>query len=673
MKKSLTKPVPPGDAHSLPVELTDACQCVVTARLTQPTYAQLVEIVADVRRWSPGSSSFRNWRSLVRTWCRYFDETLESLASPTLGRDDFEGLLTQVTDEIAKARGRSNAANNIRSAVRELKRTFDKVKRNGDLPLDFKEAFCVALKRISHTPHSLAIKLEANFGYSKFVRSTLMRYAAGSIHPQKKKAFPLISHIEQALDLEIGTLTSRAFKQAQPIMLGSGLPIPYRENLAVQTARPYKLKQFPPSLLSVWLQIVAWRTQATVRIGDLIFTKKPGEYWAKSATVLKVEGVLLYFFGFLCLPQTNATTPSSLLTRDERATRGKGMTVDEIEIANLFDTNLLLDYFDFLRARNAENKYSVHAINMLSVLSSWVNSPSSFFNAHPQYSELFVSLNPEGKSWGDLLNDIHQKLLRLKRQLARAIDGTSRDPGEPLRQVFEDKDPYGLFLELAKRMRVDLPPRVQKMSHATAFRNLVIVSTQMEVPLRARNVIELEVGKTIFRDEKSGLWTVEISKSALKNHHSRHAKNIHRPYSRETSRLLDEYWTVERQNLRDPLLSKVLFIPSAKGKARRRKELDRHGLSHADLYMLIYSITARYFGVGIGSNVFRHLFATGILKQDSSRYGAAAAVLNNSEEMIRQNYSHINQQDELRTAGNWRQEQVDNFEVAGGKASPSKK
>lgn len=642
-------------------------------KLTQLSYAHLVEMIAENRKWPPRGSSVRNLQSLARSWCRYFNETLESPALPTLGREDFESLLTKVTDELAQTRGRDNGADNVRGAVRDLQRTFEKVRRNSELPLDFHEAFCLVLKRHNLTAHSLGLQLEASFSYTKYVRSTLMRYASGSIHPQKKKAQPLIAHIEQVLELDAGSLASRAFKQVQPILLGNGLPISYRENLAIQTGRPYRLKQLPPSISGVWEQIVAWRTENTVTVGEAVFTRKPGEYWAKPATVRKAEAGLLYFYGFLCLPKPDTTKAHALLSRDERATTGKGMAVAELEMANVFDTKLLLEYFNFLRARNAGNKYTVHAINTLGVLCSWVNSPSSFFNSHPEFSGLFVSLNPEGKAWAELLHDIHQKLLRLKRQLSRAIDGASRNPGEPLKQVFEDKDPYSQFLELAKRMKADLPPRVQKVSRSTAFRNLVIVSMELEVPLRARNVVELEVGKTIFRDKTSGLWTVVIPKSDLKNHHSRHAEDIHRVYSPETSQLLDKYWNEERKNLRDPLKSNVLFLPGTRCQGRRKHELERHGMSSANLYMLIYSTISRYFGVGIGSNVFRHLVATGILKHDSSRYGTAAAVLNNSEEMVRRNYSHILQKDELRTASNWRQEQVDKFNAVGGQPGSRKK
>ncbi len=284
-----------------------------SVKLTQLSYAVLVEMIAEDRKWAPRSNSVRNLQSLARTWCRYFNETLEFPASPTLGREDFESLLTKVTDELAKTRGRLNGADNLRAAVRDLQRTFEKVRRNSELPLDFREAFCLVLKRHNLTPHGLGLQLEANFSYNKYVRSTLMRYASGSIHPQKKKAQPLIAHIEQVLELEAGSLASRAFKQVQPILLGNGLPISYRENLAIQTARPYRLKQLPPSISGVWEQIVAWRTENIVTVNEAVSTRKPGEYWAKPATVRKVEAGLLYFYGFLCLPKPDTTKAHALL------------------------------------------------------------------------------------------------------------------------------------------------------------------------------------------------------------------------------------------------------------------------------------------------------------------------------------------------------------------------
>jgi hypothetical protein len=496
------------------------------------------------------------------------------------------------------------------------------------------------------------------FGYPKTVRTTLSRYFFDKIHPQKRRARQLIEDIEKATEQKPGTLTLLAFKEPEMIRRGSNTPVPYRENLRVLTKLPFRLKDLPIQILIVWDQLVAWHSGDTVRVGDEIEIREPGTYWARTATVEKVRQDLLRFYGFLALPCIPTSTVDGV---DPKGVRGKGMSMEQLSIAQLFDTSLLMDYFGFLRARNAEQKYTVSARNLVATICAWVNKPSSFFNAHRELSAQFGLSQVSPEKWAAYLHKVHQKLLRLNRSLRKAVKGKSRDPNAPLRTVFEDPNPYSLVLEMTARMEADLSPRTQKQSYATGFRDLVIVRMLAEVPLHAKNTVELEVGPNLIFDKKNLIWTIYVPKCELKNHTSKHAEDIHRQYSQETSALMTLYWEQVRPQLRNPQESNVFFLPTTRNKGRRTKEIGRAGLSRADLYMVISKYFKRYFGMGIGSNAFRHLLATSILREDSNRVATAAAVLNNGEAAIRQAYSHIKQKDELRWADNWRQDRVREF------------
>lgn len=638
----------------------DEAPADAVSNVNKLTYSKLLSIAINNKGWLPNSRPAKNLLSQIRKWCQYHGLTLESKAAATLADSNFEQYLAEIPKEAVDIKSKSDAKYKLQSAVREIKHIFDHAVTNESLPLNFTEAYREALVRQGLTSHRLGLRMEIEFGYSKWIRSTLMRYE-GKIHPlHKKKASRVITDIEKALRLEPGILLNRAFHPTKLILMGSVAPLKFREHLCAQLKSRYRLKALPPLVQEIWPLIVHWRTQEHLIVDGKFYINKLGTYWASPATIKKTEFTLLFYFGFLHLK--NNVKPGTFMTREEMAENGKGINIEDLSIRHLFDIRLLIDYFNFLKARNVKNKFTIYNITFLGILCSWVNKPFSFFNAHPILSEFFGVTNANGNEWPVFLADLHKNLLSMKREFTKAVDGPSRDPYEALKVVFDDTDPYALFLEMAKKMEADLPPRSQKTRRAVAYRNLVVVSILMEVPMRAKNTVQLELGKSLFFDRKTKLWTVYIEKNQLKNHHSPHAKDINRTFSPETSLLMSKYWGFERKNLRDPEISDVFLLPCIRNKEKRKTNLDWPGIGTSNLYVLLHNTFTRYFGIGNGSGVFRHILATSILKSDSSQFAVAAAVLNNSESMIRKAYNHLKQVDDLRTAEAWRIEQIKKFD-----------
>lgn len=635
-----------------PKRAADTVKSVVGA-----TYAELIERLCAEKGWELTSRAAANFKSLVNTWCRFHGGTLEAPARATLSDTMFDQKLAAITDDMAQASGRPDAAKNVRSAVTQLKHFFDALVLNQELPWDFNRAFKALLDVKGTTWHKLGQELERSCGFPKEVRTTLQRYYFADIHPQKRKSLPLIRSIERVLEVAPGTLVSRAFPEVRPIRNAGAAPVGYRENLRLVTQSRYILKQLPLLVEPIWRKIVEWRTQSVVRVGTKFHSREPGAYWASKATVNRVHTELRAFFGYLVLPASVEHVASGVRVRGRI---GKGLPATEVTFNQLFDLGLLMDFFEFRKARTEKEQFSCSNQYLLSVLCSWVNKPDSFLVAHPEYASLFrAEIGPNG-DWSAYLISKHQALLGMRHQLQK-IQTTIRVPEAPLKTLFDDANPYTLLLEMALRMEQNLPPKVHKTTHALALRDLVVVRMLLEVPLRSKNMIDLEVKTSLVFERETGLWRVQIPKSSLKNHHSRHAHDINRTYSESTSQLMSTYWKEARPQLRDPERSNIFILPTWRGAHRRKKDLDRLGICHADLYMLLKKQFVKYFGVGIGSNVFRHVIATSILKEDSSRFATAAAVLNNSEKMIRKSYSHIKQVDELRWADQWRAKQVERF------------
>lgn len=558
---------------------------------------------------------------------------------------------------MAQASGRPDAAKNVRSGVTQLKRFLDAFVFNQKLPWEFNDAFKVLVDAKGTTWHKLAQELERSYGFPKAVRSTLQRYYFANIHPQKKKSLQLIGCIERALDVIPGTLVSRAFPEVKPIRMGMAAPVGFRQNLRIVTQSRYILKELPAPVEPIWQKIVEWRTQAVVRVGTEIHSREPGSYWSSQATVKRVHTELCSFYGYLLLPATVTQVADGIRVEGQV---GKGLAATVVTFAQLFDLGLLMDFFEFRRARTETEQFSISHQYLLALLCSWLNKPDSFLVAHPEYASHFqAEIGPE-RDWSAYLTSKHQALLGMRRQLQK-VQTKIRDPEAPLKALFDDANPYSLMLEMALRMEQNLPPKVHRTTYAVALRDLAIVRMLLEVPLRSRNMIELEVKISLFLEPDTGLWRVRIPKAKLKNHHSKHAHDINRTYSAPTSELMSTYWREARPLLRDPDKSNVFILPTWRSASRRKIDLDRAGICHADLYVIVKHQFIKYFGAGIGSNVFRHVIATSILKEDSSRFATAAAVLNNSEKMIRKSYSHIKQVDELRWADQWRAQQVKRF------------
>ena len=620
--------------------------------LSTLTHLELAELIIRERDWTTGdNSSGRTFRSLISTWCKSIGLSLDDPAHRSLAKD-FDQRLNAVTDNLAQTKT-TTTAKNVRWAASELKRVFDSIWTYGGLPSDFRLALNRAIESKGWKKVDLVRAVEEKF--QKNYQGLVSGYTTGKIAPKYPQSVVVVERLEKALGLPENTLASRAFKRPRLIKLGNDQDIAYRERHSRLCKLPYGLKELPPQLKSMWTDLVSWKSQPHLRVDGELYV--PSSVWDGPAAPKKYCDNVRRFFGWLVLPK--ATKPVTELTQEERWTSGKGMNPEQITLKHLFDTDLIWDYCEYLRCRQHKGKFTQDTKHYVIFLNSLVNHPYSFVKAHEGLAPLFGEQPMARTQWVEFVEKIHQRILKLSRDIEKSLpkkhQRKQRNPDEPLKEIISDADPAGYFEQMIEDLEDRIPPQAQAMSRAIHLRDIALFRLSMDVPLRAGNLSELKIGKSLVRGDDN-LWRVYVPIKQLKNRHSVHARNIARTLSEKTSAAIDRYVNEGRPKLKGADETDLFLIAGATGPKRRlpadASAYQLYGVPPASLYWVVRRRTEEVFGVGQGPNIFRHIIATAILKDDGSNK-MAAAVLNNSERMIEENYSHVTQDDYLRKANEW--------------------
>lgn len=631
------------------------------------TTLDLLDAYFRDRDWAPESSSARSFKSHLKRWCDFLGHSLTCPAAISFSGNAVSRL-SELTDTLV-SEGYERSVKNVRWTVTEAQQLFNSLRVSDALPSDFHEAFRAAMASKDWWPYDVIKAINQRF-YTKEApwqgASSIYGYFDGKHLPAAR--FPnsrqLVARLEQVLDLPVDALASRAFKGPSIIQLGNSAPIAYREHQSKLAKSFYTLKEMPPQLASLWREIVAWRSQPTLRVRGELHIINKGKFWMRSSSSKKYENNLLRFMGWLTLPVPEK--PIFELSEEDKWKAGKGISIDELTLRHWVDTDLLWEFFEFLRARQHNNELTNEHLHFLIFINSLVNHPYSFIKAHDKLSIIFET-SLKGDAWVDFVEkNLHEPILKLARQMRKATSQErQRSPEEPLKTVFEDKDPFVLMMELVRRMEFNLSPKSFNHMYISQARDITLFRMCLEIPLRAQNLANLQLNKHLTRSEETGLWTLSVSKNELKNHNSPYAHDIYRAYSESTSQAIDRYLKDIRPMFKGAEKVDWFFLAATTGPKRKinlnSSEFPRQ-LTTSSIYWLVRSRTEQYFGVGMGSNIFRHLIATAILKDDPSQVETAAAVLNNAPDTIRENYKHLTQKDGLRAAAAWQEVQQDKFQ-----------
>lgn len=635
---------------------------------TQPvevlTHLDLINFIARERGWELNESSYRAFKSHVKAWCTYRVTTLEATALTTLAQ--YQGPLNLLTQELSQgAEAAPDRAKNIRWAVLELSRVYESLRINFDLPSDYRTALQCAMTARGWTQRDLVVAIKAIHPNPSWSGTSVGIHLHGKSLPNAGKhgSKELVSLMEKALGLPVDTLARRAFKAPKIIKIGNPREITYRTHQSRRVKFVFSLKVLPASLEPFWKELTHWREKPAhllgPRGGSETFVIPLGSRWTSLKTSNKYKSNVLRYLGWLCLPAP--TVPLYELTEEERWASGLGRVAENLGLADIFDLDCLWEFFEFLRERQHNKEYTQDHLHYLIFLNSLVNHPYSFIKAHDSLAPVFGQ-TLKGAKWVAYVEEhLHQPILAMAKQLRKAVSNREsssgakrqRNPDEPLATIFADKSPMHYIYEMISMMEQNLAPSVHKQCHASQLRDIALFMMSMEVPLRAQNLTEITIGTDLTKDIETDLWNIFIPKSRLKNRSSPYAKDINRTYSKETSQAIDRY-LLDGRSLITGNETPFFFLATSSGPKRIYREgVHPRQMLPAGIYWIVRSRTEHYFGTGVGSNLFRHILATSILKDAPGNVEVAAAVLNNSPDTIKANYKHITQQDGLRIATDW--------------------
>jgi hypothetical protein len=547
----------------------------------------------------------------------------------------------------------------VRWVVTDVQQLFESLKTNQDLPPDLPGALTAAVAAAGYSLDEFFRELYNKFGGNQRRRTSILNWLAGTSHPSAKltASVLLVNEIEQTLNLPEGTLAVRAFKHATLLKMGNSQPIPYRVHHGRVTKSRYYLQDLPSHLIPFWNELTHWRSQPALRVYGVVHVIEAGKTWTKPSTSKKHRRSFLGMVSWLCLPP--AQKPIHEMSDEELWATGKGMSPDAVTLAHILNPDLVWEYQEYRRSRQVNKTYTQETEQFIILINSLVNHDYSFVKAHEELAPVFGQ-TCKGAAWVQFVEDnYHQPILKLNKVIKKGVSkDRQRHPDAPLKSIIADANPMVYLLEMADQMEANLAPASHRQIFAAQLRDIAMIRMLIEVPIRSENIKALTLGRHMTKDQDTGLWALFIPKGELKNKHSPHAFDIDRVYSEKTSSAIDRYLTDGRTKLYGNERTNLVFLSGASG-PRRKGDLkkDLSTFSDMDAQAIWWALSKRlkaYFGVGVGANIFRHLTATSILKDNPGDLEAASSVLNNSPETISENYKHLTQADGLRRAKTWR-------------------
>jgi hypothetical protein len=634
-------------------------------RLPSPfTHAEVVQAVLAEQFDDSQQASAKVFRNSAASWCRALNVSVDDPAALTLG-DAFSEALQRYQDHLQRNHpDNPRAGKNVRTAASKINKAYLALLANQELPADFNEAFKLAMDRCNLKPAELNKIIKSRFMQHRpnWYGAQLWQFYDGTAGPGKSwhgDSREILTHCEEILGLRTGSFVSRAYPTVRPILNGAPTEIGYRRARSEQAGERYALKRLPERIARIFNDYTEWRYKSVVLVQGKPLAVEPRSLWTSNATVKIHRTELLRYLGWLCLPAPDR--PLIELTAQAQRHVGAGLQVAELSMAHLMDLGLIWRFIEYRKARQHNHALTQSHATILMVVNCFYSMPYGYLVAHPQLATEFGFEPPASiEAWQASMEVQHQRTVKMISTIKRIVGDTKqRSPDEPLRHLLDHEAPFELLLTMLEEMEKQPPLRANQQTWSVWARDVAMFRMQAEVPLRARNLADLSIGKHLTRDPDTKLWQVHISTAELKNHFSPHAQDIYRTYSPVASAAIDRYVEEARPFLVGHVESNYFFLGPACGRRASSSFLEKQGfrLSTEALADATAKYLRRYFGQGQGLNFFRHLIATSILKDNPTAVEVAAAVLNNSPDSVRKNYRHLTQADGLRLARTWFQQQ----------------
>lgn len=602
------------------------------------TYSKLRESIPHSDK---SKQVVRNQFTALNQWLQTFNLSMDHPVEPNLGAA-FDSHLMQFSSWLT-AKGLAQATINGRlTLMRAWQRLYLDKRAEIAPPGPFAEALREAVessgKTISWLGRSIGV-----------TNKTLASWVNGSRNPRRFHVNKL-QQLEAMLGLKENYLVARIphFFNHPELLSNSCSPIPYRESLNEARKSPYKLKLIPDRLMEEWKDYLVYKTGLTPRGVKRASSwrtkdasKVPTKYGAHATTgnlVCPTADVCFQafqnFFGFLLLPVNKG---------------GKGLDESVLTLATCSDSDLVLDFLQFMRSRcgvyNGQSQY------VLASFKSMLRPDYGYLWQFTKYGKKFWKGELDKPAWQEHCKEAYEHLSGTTKNMEDAgLFKRSRSPVDPIKNILDMQHPILALKQLARRMELSLPPPEWKSELAVFKRDILIIKMMTSNPLRVSNFSIMTYRKDNaghLYQKPDGSWWLTFSPEEFKNQRGA-AKE---PYDMRLSPLvwgdIQEYLGKHRQYLAGAQETDYVFRP--KLSSCRSYQLDM--FDPDNLCVGIQKRTKMFIPncAGFRSHAFRHIVATDFIKNHPESFLIAASILHDQIKTVMNNYSHLKKADSFET------------------------
>jgi integrase len=472
---------------------------------------------------------------------------------------------------------------------------------------------------------------------AKMPASVLRRLCGGGAPTRRSMRY--LPRLERLLGMTSGALTDLVGvgRSVSSASMPPATPIAYREMLRQLAQDSYILKKefAADSLIEEWSSLFRFKTAAfgSVRIVDSTTR-------ARKSTWRLREAGLPATFGDWVDTLNGRTCPSASVAFQmtsqfvgwlslDRSRGGLGMPPEDAQsLGHFANTEYLFSYLQW-RIDRVGGTPNQSIDRILRFARSLSHPGHGFLIVHPEIGKR-VGV-PDTAAWEARCRETNEQLKVALRNLPKM--SRARDPFEPIRRILELENPLDAIVDAIRRIDADRP-LTGGMKEATWARDRLLIALTASNPLRAANLKLLTWrpdNSGMLRKDSAGGSEIVIEPAQFKNQSGAAGD---RPYRMPVQ---EQLWPFIDAYLRDywPMLSRGridrVFI-SAKSPSKVWNGLNRR----------FEALTRRYLHgcPGVGPHSFRHIVATAVIKRTGS-FAAAALILHDREETVREHYAHL--------------------------------
>ncbi len=584
-----------------------------------------------------------NHGTAINTWLKYLGFDVHAMVGDEFGVD-FDHRLGSYLEQL-QTQGKSQQTRKDRKSILgKWHDSFRLLLRTSGLP----DSFRAALKQLMETRHVTVTQLGRA---CKIERKCLEKWLSGRNLPSAR-SLGKVAAIEEFFDLQPSTLIVRL----PSFVLGTQKDVvgrrrtPFRKNQSALRSKSYAPANLEGRLVEEWQMTFRFFTDsAWVAARGL---KRKGRGWStrkgrnRYSSVGQKLGYVRDFTGFLLLP----------LEAEDPQMRGKGFQVSDLSLTLLTRVELVYDFLQFRRGRTVNKAYNHYTKTFLNFCLQLVRPKTGFLWQQPTFGLIPEELRETG-AWQRHCAEAHEKLRDVKSNI-KDNEGFGRgndnmDIVKPL--IRERQHPITVLTDIAKGIRGEIRKTINKTRRAVLFRDLLLFDFLISNPVRVINLSEMRYipgrqgneGDPVNLYRKSdGSWHLKYEVVELKNGYYRGRYDL--PVHPSIWPDIEEYLNVHRPLLAGAGQCDYVFRPSSRAFNKYKRPVfstEAINSGYLSSRVMLHSQLHIHGCVGFSAHAARHFVATEWLKNNPGAYAVAAAILHDSEEMVRESYSWVEPND----------------------------